>query len=383
MWRPSDHLRPSRSALAALGLAVLAVGLSLHKYWLGSYNNYLIFSRSFDVLRAGGDLYTHHPELHDDLFKYSPTFALAMAPFAWQPDLTGLVCWNVLNALALFAAVKLLWPDEVRPLVATGLLTIELVTSLQSSQSNGLVAALVILTFVSLERRRAWAAAGWIAAGFFLKIYGAAAAILALVHPDRWRVAARTVLWCVALGAAPLVALSFSELAGQYAAWLRVGDTFDPGNKASLMRVIDRYLVPGVNARLVQGIGAAILLLPLVRRRACGNPLFRLRLLCSLLIAMVIFNDSAEPPTYIVAVAGAAIWYVGTRPRPAAAQAGILALLFAVSLVSTDAYPRAWRAVAGPYTVKALGSLALWLWINAELLFAAHATENQRTSSPA
>src|SRR5947207_225673 len=60
-------------------IAVCVVA-SLHRFWLGSYNNYLIFAEPFRCLLEGKTLYVLHPEYYDDLYKYSPTFAFLFFP---------------------------------------------------------------------------------------------------------------------------------------------------------------------------------------------------------------------------------------------------------------------------------------------------------------
>jgi hypothetical protein len=340
----------------------------VQEYLRHGYNNYLIFARSLKVLLAHQSLYVLHPEFHSDLYKYSPTFALFMAPFTWQPAFTGLLCWNLLNGFALFAAISALWPDERRVVATMALVVIELVTSLQNTQSNALVAALIVLAFVQLEREQSWRAGLSIAAGFFLKGYGAAVGLLAVLYPKRFRVAGATLAWGVALAALPLVVLSTDELLRQYADWGSVRDTFDPARKASVMRVWARYVDPNTNPLVIQGAGAVLLLLPFARVRASRDPLFRLRLLCSLLVALVIFNDSAEPPTYIVAMTGCAIWYLTLPANRRVERAVTLAIMLGVSLISTDLYPRSMRGLVGPYSAKAMGCLLLWLRMNWELL---------------
>jgi len=369
---------------AAAAIIVLVVGVSVHKYSLGTFNNYRIFARSFDVLVSHQDLYAPHPDLHDDVFKYSPTFPLFMAPFAWQPDATGLVCWNLLNALLLVAAIRRLWPEGPQSTIAIAVIALELVVSLQSSQSNGIVAALMILAFTALERGRSSQAGFFIVAGFFLKIYGVAVAALALLYRERWRIAVHSAMWFVLFAAAPLVLLSVDELIDQYTTWLGVGQTFKVPTNASLMRLVDRYLYPGADPRVVQAIGGVIYALPFARIGAWHDPLFRLKLLCSLLIAVVIFNNSAEPPTYVIAVAGGAIWYAATPTRRTADHVFALTLLLVVSLISTDVYPREFRGLyAGPYTVKALGCLVIWLRINFELLTTGSGTGTRQESGSA
>ena len=73
--------------------------------WPTHYNNYLIFKTSFSHLVEYKDLYIEHISDHIDYFKYSPSFAALMMPFAYVPDWIGLPCWNILNALALASAI--------------------------------------------------------------------------------------------------------------------------------------------------------------------------------------------------------------------------------------------------------------------------------------
>ena len=355
----------------ALLLGAVIVAVTVQQYARHGYNNYLIFASSLKVLLAHQSLYVPHPEFYSDLYKYSPTFALFMAPFTWQPVFTGLLCWNLLNGFALFAAVRALWPDERRLVATMALVVIELVTSMQNTQSNALVAALIVLAFVQLEREQSWRAGFSIAAGFFLKGYGAAVGLLALLYPKRVRTVAATLAWGAALAAVPLIVLSADELLRQYTEWANVRDTFDPARKASVMRVWARYVDRDINPLLIQAIGGLVLLIPFARVSAWRDPLFRLRLLCSLLVALVIFNDSAEPPTYIVAITGCAIWYLCDPARSRLDRVVTLAIILGVSLISTDLYPRSLRGtLLGPYTAKAMGCLILWLRMNWELLTA-------------
>ena len=348
-------------------IAAGAIAISVQQVLRNRYNNYLTFTTSLKVLLAHQSLYVPHPEYHEDLFKYSPTFPLFMAPFTWQPLLTGLICWNLLNGLALYAAVRAVFPDDRRAVVALALMSIELITSLQNVQSNALVAACAIVAYAEMERQRNWRAGLSIAAGFFIKGYGAVAGLLALVFPQRFRIAGAAAACGLALALAPLIILSPRELAGQYAEWVGVRGTFTPTSNASVMRVWLRYVDPETSPLVIQAIGGLLLLLPFARVHAWRDPAFRLRLLCSLLVALVIFNNSAEPATYILAVSGGAMWYAAGPPRGRVDRAVSLGLLLGVSLISTDLYPRAWRATIGPYTFKAMGCLILWIRMNWEL----------------
>jgi hypothetical protein len=375
-----DLLSPSRPLVERLATrvssrhlawlyALAAVVVSLQKYRSEAYNNYRVFTGSLRVLLEHQPLYAPHPERYGDLFKYSPTFPFLMVPVVWLPDAVGLIGWNLLNALALYASLAALWPGERRAVLALALTFVELVVSMQHTQSNALVAALIIATFVALERERSWRAGFFVAAGFFLKGYGLAAGCLTLLYRRRGRSIGATAAWGIALALLPLVVLPAAELMQAYRDWLGVRGTFTVMRNMSIMRVVAQYVSPAVRPTAIQIAGLAIFLLPFARIPAWRDPRFRVRVLCSLLIAIVIFNNSAEPPTYVIAVAGAAIWYASEPRRSPADRWGTLALLLAITLISTDIYPRALRGIlAGPWTFKATGCLVGWLRINWVLL---------------
>lgn len=353
----------------ALIYALAAIVVSVQKYRTEAYNNYLVFTGSLRVLLAHEPLYAPHPDLYGDLFKYSPTFPFLMAPVAWLPDLAGLIAWNLLNALTLYASVQALWPGQRRVVVALALILLELVVSMQHTQSNALVAATIIAAFVALERERSWSAGFFVAAGFFLKGYGVVAGCLALLYPRRLRAVGATAAWGVALAAVPLLVLSTGELTQAYRDWLGVRGTFTVMRNMSIMRVVVQHVSASVSPVVVQLAGLVIFLLPFARVSAWRDPRFRVRILCSLLIALVIFNNSAEPPTYVIALSGAAIWYASETSRATLDRVVMLTLLLGIVLISTDVYPRALRGVlAGPWTFKAVGCLIVWLRINWELL---------------
>jgi len=119
------------------------------------YNNYVIFKSSFYHLQEGKDLYVLYPDEQWDLYKYTPTFAALFSAIAVFPDWIGLNVWNLLNALLFVLAIYYLpiFSSYKKGLILA-ICMIELMTSMQNSQSNGLVAALIILTFGLLERKR-------------------------------------------------------------------------------------------------------------------------------------------------------------------------------------------------------------------------------------
>ena len=275
------------------------------------YNNFLIFRGSFYHLLDNQDLYQSYPQEHYDLYKYSPTFAVLFAPLALLPAKAGLFFWNLLNALVLFFAFwKLPLLTDKKKLPALGLVLIELVTSLQNSQSNALMAGLIILAFVFLEKDNPWIASLFIILSVYIKIYSIVGLVMFIFYPKKVRSALLILGWVVILGLLPLVIASPEHLVQQYQSWfglLRQDHAVFGG--MSVMSWLRSWFGLEINKNAVVLAGAVLLLLPLVRIKEYNNQAFRMAFLASLMIWMVIFNHMAESPTFVIAVSGVAAWF--------------------------------------------------------------------------
>ena len=282
-------------------------------------NNFHIFRSAFGNLLAQRDLYAAHPDQHWDLFKYSPTFALFFAPLSAAPFALGLLAWNLLNVMMVYHAVRRVLPGREGTL-ALALLYPGLVATLDGTQSNGLVAATIVIAWLGLERAGAtgrWIAALAIAAGALVKLFPAAALSFGLMHRGRLRFFAVFAVVLVVLVAPPLLVAPPASLVAQYASWFSLErvDALDRG--ASVMRLLHHVAgYEGPNWP-VQLAGTVVLLAPLARR-ACREDRARRRdFLCSLLVYAVIFNHKAEQPSFVIALVGIVVWYAGGLPSRA------------------------------------------------------------------
>jgi hypothetical protein len=332
-------------------------------------NNFLIFRAAFDHLVAGRDMYVAYPGEHADLFKYSPTFALLFAPFARLPFGAALLAWNLLNVLLIYVAIRLALPPAQR-LEAIQLTGIGLIATVDGTQSNGLLAALIILAFVALERNRLAPAAAAIALGTLVKLFPVAAAAFALSRRDRWRFAA----WGIAIGVLliflPVAITSAATLVGQYHSWYAMGtvDAMDRG--ASVMRllhVLARYEGPNWPIQLV---GCTLLLAPVIARPSrWADPDFRRTFLASVLLFVVIFNHKAEQPSFVIAVVGVAIWYAVSPRSPVRSVLTGVSLAATVPILMTVMSPGLVAAtVDGPVLFVSACCTVTWLTIQGELL---------------
>ncbi|MEO9047344.1 MAG: glycosyltransferase family 87 protein [Gemmatimonadaceae bacterium] len=331
-------------------------------------NDYAIFRASFWNLLSGRDLYALHLDQARDLFKYSPTFAALFAPLSLLPSSLGLLIWNVLGASLLVYAVVRLLPEHKAHLVLL-LAYLPMLRNLQSAQSNTLVTALIILAFVALERGEQWRGAIAVGIGAAIKIFPLAALSLAIPHRHRLRFAAYFSATAIALLALPLLFTSPHLLAGQYHSWasLETREIHDFGE--SVMGMAHVWLGLNWPAGAVQVAGTVLLLLPLGFRRQLWTetPNLRLRFLASVLVYCVIFNQKAEPQSYVIALTGIAIWYV-VSPR-----SGWHTALLAIALILTSglaAVPEVIKAPLTPLIRRPLPCTVVWLVMQAELFAA-------------
>ena len=331
-------------------------------------NNFLIFRAASLHLLHDQDLYAAYPALHFDFYKYSPSFALLFLPFAVLPLAPSMLLWNALNAGALYAAIGMVLPRRSAT-VARAIVFLDMLGSLQNVQSNALVAALIILTFASYERRHT--VLGSLAAGIgtTIKVFPLAGLSFAIFHPRKVRVAIAVVVGMAALLLLPLVVTSPAMLGAQYASWraIEAGDALERG--FSVMLVIEQVLRQDWPNWPQQAAGVLLLVAPvLVRRDRWSEWSFRLTYLCSVLLFCVIFNHQAESPTFVIAAAGAAIWF-GSLVRPTRLEWVVFGFFVVCTiLASSDAMPKAiQRAVFDAYRFKTVPCIVLWVLLQLRL----------------
>lgn len=333
------------------------------------YNNYIIFKQSFFHLIQHKNLYLWYEPEQWDLFKYSPSFALLFGVFAYLPDPVGLLIWNILNVGCLIVALVQVprLPDRARVIMLFFIL-VEVVISIQSTQSNALIAGLLVLAFIAMERNRPMLAAVLITSTVFIKLFGLFGFGLFLFYPCRWKGAIAAAMSMILFAFLPLIVLPWSELMMQYQGWYDTlaEDRVETG--LSVLGWFQSWFGLNANPNTVVLIGFLMLIVPLLRWRCWIYYPFRLMALASVLIWVVIFNHMAESPTFVIAVTGAGIWFFA-RSRPGYQQFWLWFILLFTSLSTTDLFPKDFQlSVVEPFVLKAVPCIALWVWITIEML---------------
>jgi hypothetical protein len=334
------------------------------------YNNYVIFKQSYFHLIENKDLYQLYPQEHWDLYKYSPTFSLFMGLLAYLPDFLGLLIWNLLNAFVLFFALwKLPFSSDKKRIWAFLFLVIELVTSLQNAQSNGLMAGLIILAFVYLEKKNIAIATLCIVATIFIKLFGIVAFALFLFYPNKLKAALYTIGWILLLAVLPLILISPEQLTFLYKSW---GNLLQNDHSISIGFSVSGWLFTwfGLNLKTVSlVVGTLLFCVPFIHFKYFNETRFKLLYLASILLWIVIFNHKAESPTFVIAVTGVSIWFFTQEFNKLNFSFLMLALLFTV-LAATDLFPKFIRDdYFVPYVVKAVPCIFIWGKVTWELMF--------------
>ncbi|TDB66856.1 glycosyltransferase family 87 protein [Arundinibacter roseus] len=380
MKRINNLLINKKAILILVGLVVVLATLQSYigsmKTFPGSeilytsYNNYLIFKQSFFHLIDQKDLYILYPQEQWDLYKYSPAFALLFAPLASIPDLLGLLLWNAMNAFVLFLAVYSLPHFSLRTkgLVLLFVL-IELLTSLQNEQSNGLMAGLMILSFGMLERRRYWLASLCLVASIFIKLFGIVGLALYLFYPNKWKLTYTTGSWVLLFASMPLLVVSWDQLLFLYQSWgYLLANDHSISDGLSVIGWLKTWFGFQPDKTIVSLIGVLIFCLPLALLKKYQVYTFRLLMLASVLLWVVIFNHRAESPTFIIAISGVALWYYGQSRSAVNFSLLILALIFTI-LSPTDIFPGFVRSEwFQPYVVKAVPCILIWIKLTYDLV---------------
>ena len=349
------------------------------KYFRHIDNNYLIFRDSWYHARAHLNLYAAYPKEYGDIYYYGPLFTLFVAPFALPPEAVGFFLWEVVNALAVILAVNMLPFDNRRKTAMLLLCAIEFANSVFYMQFNPMITAAIIISFMLVEKGKEQWATLLIVAGTLVKLYPVVGLAFFLFSKNKSGFVIWTAVWSVVLLLAPMLIAGPPFVIQSYHQWLVALSEKSALNTG--LNTSQDICVMGVVRRLTRNVhvpnlpfliaGAIIFVLPLLRFSQFKSYKFRLQVLATSLIMVVIFSTGAEHPTFIIAVAGCILWMlIQDKPFTTANIILIVLLLVVTGLGLTDAMPKPIRQdIIAKYSIKAWPCILIWLMISWELLF--------------
>lgn len=354
------------SSLLLRGEKTFGVDKNLYSH----YNNYEIFKYSHHHLLKGENLYVIHPEEHFDLFKYSPSFAAFFGIFSHFPDWIGLTFWSLLNALLLvYSFYYLSRISNFSKGLMVAIVLLELVTALLNAQSNALLVALMVLSFGKMEKGKEFWASFFMVSAVFIKVFGLVGFAIFLLYPKKWKVAIYSVFWFLVWVVLPLVFIEMEQYKYLVESWMSLLGaekiTYLNFSFLSVVGLISPIDIPNL---YIQVFGVVVFLIPMFFYKKYQFYRFRLLTLASILLWVVIFNHRAESPTFVIAMAGIAIWFVASPKNRWNIILFASSIVF-TSLALTDAFPPVIRReFIVPYSVKAWPCIVIWFKIVYDML---------------
>lgn len=184
---------------------------------------YPIFSTGARHWWTGLPMYASYEGL--DLFRYSPTFAVAVTPFALLPDRVGGVLWILASVAAFAAALRVLvrevFPGSWPPWREAAFLTLAMFGSARgiwAGHNNAFLFAAVAFGLAAVARKRWWSAAFLLAIPVFIKVWPIAIAMLLMACWPR-QLIGRFLAASLGLAAVPLLTRPPAYVFDAYRQW--------------------------------------------------------------------------------------------------------------------------------------------------------------------
>ena len=345
---------------------------------IGNYNNYKIFKNVYFHTIEKLPLYKEYPLEYFDHNHYGPIFSLLIAPFAVLPDYLGIPLWGLFNAGILAWAITQLPLKSSQINAVLWICLHELLTTLLGLQFNPMMTAIIILSFVYIEKGKDFWSAFFIVLGVFVKLYGIVGLAFFFFSKNKIKFILSLLFWSIVLFSLPMLISSPEYIIQTYQEWF--ARLIEKNNEntglssyqdISLMGMVRRFFQDSTIPNLPFLIGGVFLFgLQYLRIKEYKEETYRVMLLASVLIFTVIFSSGSESPTYIIAFVGVAIWFV-IQPKPIS-NFYIGLFIFALILTSlspSDLIPKYLKDnYIRPYALKALPCVLIWFAIVYEML---------------
>ncbi|HEX8332499.1 MAG TPA: glycosyltransferase family 87 protein [Segetibacter sp.] len=343
-----------------------AVFIGIQQTFLHESNNYRIFFYSLKHLYQNTNLYAAYPAEYYDFFLYSPSFPLIFSPFFLLPFKTGCFIWHLLFAAVWVLSVYKMPLHSDKKVFMYWFGFQELLTALGNSQTNPLIAAIPLFTFICFKKGKPFWAAFFIVLGFEIKIYSLVSGALFLAYPQKGKFILSGLFWLLIFTLLPLLIISPSDLLLQYQFW---GDRLfektagDKNVSLSVHRIISQAFSPNISPLVIVASGILLFCSVFIYTKVLNNEKFRMLLLASVLIFQVIFHPAAESASYITAVTGVMIWWLYC-PKTTLDYILVIACFILTVMGPTDFVPRYIKEYfVLPYALKAWPCVLIWLRI--------------------
>lgn len=354
-------------------------------------NNYKIFHNVFWHVWDGKPLYIPYPEEYVDVNLYGPFFSVLIAPFALLSWRIGLIFWNFSLALLIYLTIRKSTFSWNQQLLLLWFSVNEFYTAVGSAQFNIAIAALIFLTFYTIEKEKDVWAALCIVIGTFVKLYGVVGLAFFFFSKHKLKFILYLLIWSAIAFVLPMALNSPEYIIGQYGDWYdalvakNVHNLDVSGQNVSLLgmiRVLSGFATYSDLWIIIPGL--ILLALPYLRISQYKYLHFRYAILASILMFVVLFSTGSESVTYIIAVLGVCVWYISMPQHRTKWDIGLMVFVFLITSMSpSDLFPRyIEETIIKPYALKALPVFCVWLKLTYELLTADYSKKDLSPTFP-
>lgn len=307
---------------------------------------------------------------------YGLFFSLVIAPLASLPSWAGFLATAVFLTIFFFLAVRLLPLNREQHIFIYWFCAYALFATLSLSLFSVATIALLMATFVCVEKSKDAAAAFFLMLGAFIDPAALSGLIFICLSKHKIRFFGSALLWGALLFAAPMAFTSPSYLVGQYknwyAQWIASALEHVPAGTTdlSLPAFVSGITGAGRYAGLYTLLGGlGLLLLPSLRVSQYKYAAFRQSLAASLFLFIALFRLQDEPGTCLTALTGAALWYVAAPWQHSKWDVcWMVAAFFLSGVLSSPFLPAFIRETyIAPYALSLWPCLIIWLKLSGEM----------------
>lgn len=344
------------------------------RYFNNDFHNYKVFENMFWHTIKQLPLYDYYPQEGLDKAHYGILFSVIIAPFALIPTAVGMLLWLVIGAFMLFWAIRKL--PHTNSIFILWFCTHELLTTTYSQQTNGMVAACILLGFIFIEKEKDVWATFFIFLGAFIKLYSIVGLAFFFFSKQKRKFIISAVAWCILFFLLPLIIAPPSYIVSQYAEWMI---DLSSKNEANLLAYSQNISLLGMVRKISQqtnysdiwliGMGILLFLSSYIRKKQYQHLPYRLFLLSLSLLFVVLFSTGTESSGYIIALCGVGIWYVAAPWKRSKWDTGVLIFVFIFTSMSpSDLFPPYIKDnFMQPYALKALPCVLVFFQLLIEM----------------
>lgn len=330
--------RNPKTSVYILGLIVAIIATAIETIRL-RYANYLVYTDSTLSFWTGVNPYTmDFVEAHGRYFLYTPVFSVLYWPIAMLPNWLGPFVWNLGNyslfALSIFTLPKRYDAYKVKIFL---FLLLVLEQSVFPFQYNIVVAYIFLFSFSLLERGKGFWAVLLIMISATTKVYGIVELLILFCYPKPFRRLGLAALIGILLLLSPAIKVGIDGLIPCYMNWWNMlsqhqsSDTFASLLYAYPLRyILDQY-------RIVQIVTIGLIIALFFAKRYRWHEFeFRATTLGVLMGWIIVFGDSSEVHTYLIALSGYMLWYYLQEHHTVLDKVLFWALIVFFGIIPTD-----------------------------------------------